>query len=214
MHVFDLVSICEQHGPVATCQRGVAAPNTCYTACEYKLPLLHQHTKHVVISTMVTATRTRHSAVHSMIGCRLLTLDFPLLQDGNFLDQQTQHVMVQLVTYNNDLRVWGYFRIDFNWGIDGSIRSKAQFYGLPAMVYNFDTSHSRLQLIRDGILLPLAILVFIWIKAGEWTRRGERLSRKDGASITGSGVPRSSCGCIIWTKGGSNNVRWLLLQSC
>ncbi|KAK9804848.1 hypothetical protein WJX72_008548 [[Myrmecia] bisecta] len=107
------------------------------------------------------------------------------LQDGNYLDAQTQHLTATLVTYNVELRVWGYFRIDFDWGTDGTVRSKSQFFGLPAMHYSFSGSAGRLQLLRDIILLPITVAVFVWMKANIWFRRRHLVAKQSDARLAG-----------------------------
>lgn len=58
------------------------------------------------------------------------------LRDGQYLSAKlTKSVSLQLVTFNPNLKVMGYWRLDLNWAEQGTISGTAMYQGLPAVTY-------------------------------------------------------------------------------
>ncbi|KAL0024407.1 hypothetical protein WJX79_011128 [Trebouxia sp. C0005] len=56
---------------------------------------------------------------------------FAILSDGNYLDDDTAAVTVRLLTFNAELQVYGYARVDFTWGLAGLMGVVARFVAIP-----------------------------------------------------------------------------------
>eukprot|EP00798_Chlamydomonas_sp_ICE-L_P008501 gene8501-4860_t len=87
------------------------------------------------------------------------------LMDGNYLDDQTKGMTAEILSYNRDLHVLGYARGNFKWMLDGSIKVKWEFLGLPALDYLKDSDN----ILQDNLKVFGKELVPLWILIGFFT---------------------------------------------
>ncbi len=52
-----------------------------------------------------------------------------MLMDGNYLDKRTKGLTAELLTYNSDLRVLGYAKMEFRWQADGTVSGERWYPG-------------------------------------------------------------------------------------
>ncbi|KAL0020782.1 hypothetical protein WJX79_001465 [Trebouxia sp. C0005] len=63
-----------------------------------------------------------------------------ILSDGNFLDEETASVTVRLLTYNPELQVYGYARVDFSWDSAGLIDVVTRFVAIPDVTLSLSSN--------------------------------------------------------------------------
>ncbi|DBA80580.1 TPA: hypothetical protein ACH3X1_007841 [Trebouxia sp. C0004] len=80
---------------------------------------------------------------------------FAILTDGNYLDGDTATVTVRLLTFNVELQVYGYARIDFTWGLAGLINVVARFVAIPDITLKSSSSSIDQTVLAAFVLLVL-----------------------------------------------------------
>ncbi|KAK9816624.1 hypothetical protein WJX72_002981 [[Myrmecia] bisecta] len=91
------------------------------------------------------------------------------LQYGRYLDASSLGMTAQVLTYNSDSRVFGYVRIDFYWGAQGSVQTKFEVDALPLLLISRTKVSPREVLITFvGCLMVVGYTAFV---ASIWIRR-------------------------------------------
>ncbi|KAG2491872.1 hypothetical protein HYH03_009825 [Edaphochlamys debaryana] len=99
------------------------------------------------------------------------------VKDGGFLSASlTKSLRAQVVTYNPDAQVFGYWRVDFDWQDSGVVVGTTRLLGLPAIIYG-DSQHQvqARQFVPDFLLarqfVPdffLVLLVAVYMMLTAW----------------------------------------------
>ncbi|KAL0024068.1 hypothetical protein WJX79_002467 [Trebouxia sp. C0005] len=84
---------------------------------------------------------------------RMLTV----LTEGNYLDVNTAALTARLLTFNSELKVYGYARVDFTWDPSGSIDVVAHFQAVPDVTLSFSSSDS----IDQTVMAAFVLLVLL-----------------------------------------------------
>ncbi|KXZ51178.1 hypothetical protein GPECTOR_13g665 [Gonium pectorale] len=89
------------------------------------------------------------------------------VRDGAYLSPSfTKSLRAQLVTYNSDAQVFGYWRVDFTWSDSGVIDARTHLMGLPAVSYG-----DSIRNLQVGQFLPDFFLVLLVVAYSGMTAR-------------------------------------------
>ncbi|EFJ51847.1 hypothetical protein VOLCADRAFT_87436 [Volvox carteri f. nagariensis] len=83
------------------------------------------------------------------------------LRDGGYLSATlTKSLRAELVTYNPDAAVFGYWRVDFTWLDSGDIRATSYLLGLPAVSYGEYIKNLQVARFLPDFFLVLLVLAY------------------------------------------------------
>ncbi|KAG1675982.1 hypothetical protein FOA52_014226 [Chlamydomonas sp. UWO 241] len=137
------------------------------------------------------------------------------IQDGGMLSAQlTRSMTLQMVTYNPEAVVFGYFSATFTWIDSGVISMTSKLMALPAVEYNHGISSWQLQTLLPDILLIILIVAYIALTSWDVVaslrsqRKMSAMSKQrspvPAASIHHNGPTLSSRGLSVHCAGGAS----------
>ncbi|EFJ43198.1 hypothetical protein VOLCADRAFT_96666 [Volvox carteri f. nagariensis] len=96
----------------------------------------------VLLDTALTATRLQHVLA--------------ALRQGGYLNAHlTESMTAQVVSYNSDLRIFGYWRAVFRWGSQGLVEASFSVTGLPAVTWTLSNKDGGIRFVIPDLLLVL-----------------------------------------------------------
>ncbi|GFR50777.1 hypothetical protein Agub_g13042 [Astrephomene gubernaculifera] len=88
------------------------------------------------------------------------------VRDGGYLSSTfTKSLRAQLVTYNPNAQVFGYWRVDFSWLDSGVIDAKARLLGLPAISYGDSIVNMKISRFLPDFFLVLLVIGYFAMTA-------------------------------------------------
>jgi hypothetical protein len=101
------------------------------------------------------------------------------LRDGAYLSASlTKTLRAQLVTYNPDAQVFGYWRLSFSWEDSGDISAVVNLLGLPAISYGDAITSLRVSRFLPDFFLILLILGYVVLTAHDVYRQFAEQGRR------------------------------------
>lgn len=90
------------------------------------------------------------------------------LRDGQYLSAiLTKSVSAQIVTFNPNTKVIGYFKLDLTWGEQGVISGKATFQGLPAVTYKGEIRNDEVLQFVPELFVVLFVVGYMAMTASD-----------------------------------------------
>ncbi|PNH11248.1 hypothetical protein TSOC_001938, partial [Tetrabaena socialis] len=110
------------------------------------------------------------------------------VRDGGYLSATlTKSLRTQIVTFNPDAQVFGYWRLDFTWLDSGVIVATSQMLGLPAISYGQQITNLQITQFLPDFFLVLLIIGYVGMTASDIynqlaiQRARRQLHRRDAA---------------------------------
>ncbi|GFR49555.1 hypothetical protein Agub_g11601 [Astrephomene gubernaculifera] len=83
------------------------------------------------------------------------------LKEGAYLDSElTESLTAQMVSYDAEMHVFGYWRAEFSWGAEGAIRGSFSLQGLPAATWRAAVQTGRALEVVPSVLLVLLVAAY------------------------------------------------------
>ncbi|PNH01163.1 hypothetical protein TSOC_012961 [Tetrabaena socialis] len=90
------------------------------------------------------------------------------VRDGAYLSSSlTKSLRTQIITFNSDAQVFGYWRLDFSWSDSGVITATSRILGLPAISYGQQITNLQITQFLPDFFLVLLIICYVGMTASD-----------------------------------------------